>query len=158
MQPAKRRNSYAKLLWLIPVIAVLGFCYTHSMQPVGESREFTLNILTHLKQFLWQYFHLDLPLTNGRFRKIGHFMEFMVLGFFLYSAIKNIWSGIKFKAPLAFILAVIAASGDEALQIFADHRGSELRDVCIDSSGAFVGILGAWILFRIIQTIFHSPN
>ncbi len=149
MQPTRR--SYVKLFWLIPIIVVLGFCYFNSLQPVSESRTFTLGLLVYFKQLALHYFNLELPLNNGLFRKIGHFIEFMLLGFFLYLALVNLCPRTKLKALFAWLLAILAASLDEILQLFADNRGAQLKDVLLDSSGALTGIILALLLVKVIK-------
>ncbi len=80
-------------------------------------------------------------------RKCAHATEYMILGI-LYSMTVLLWS----RKPLsektlrrllrsALPLAALYASSDEFHQLFVSGRGASVKDVCIDSAGAFLGVL-----------------
>ena len=70
-------------------------------------------------------------------RKLGHFSEYMTLGFFSFSYLSNLFienNNIK----------------DEFHQTFVPGRDGNIVDVLIDSSGALVGILVSCIVYFLI--------
>ena len=90
-------------------------------------------------------------------RKLGHFSEYMTLGFFSCSYLSNLFienSKIKdFKKTgiLSFLFSVIYALSDEFHQTFVPGRDGNIVDVLIDSSGALVGILVSCIVYFLIM-------
>ena len=90
-------------------------------------------------------------------RKLGHFSEYMTLGFFSFSYLSNLFienNNIKdFKKAgiLSFLFSVIYASSDEFHQTFVVGRDGNIIDVLIDSSGALVGILISSIIYFLIM-------
>ena len=74
--------------------------------------------------------------TSYVVRKIAHVSEYALLGVLLWLRLES--TGKK-RALIAFGLSTAAAAMDELIQLFFD-RGSQLRDVVIDSGGAVLGI------------------
>ena len=76
---------------------------------------------------------------NGGFlvRKMAHFTEFTALGICLC------WLfGMLKKGTLApFLCGAAAACVDESIQMFVPDRGPSVRDVCIDATGAALGVI-----------------
>lgn len=68
-------------------------------------------------------------------RKLGHFTEFALLGFFLS------WNGKLRRWPVvqAILLGLLAAMTDETIQLFVPGRAGMVQDVWIDFSGILVG-------------------
>ena len=89
-------------------------------------------------------------------RKLGHFSEYMALGFFSFSYLSNLFvennnvKDFKKTGILSFLFSVIYASSDEFHQTFVQGRDGNIIDVLIDSSGALVGILISSIIYFLI--------
>lgn len=89
-------------------------------------------------------------------RKLGHFSEYMALGFFSFCYLSNILMGkdkmrdFKKTVILSFLFSVLYASSDEFHQTFVVGRDGNIVDVLIDSSGALVGILLSSIVYLLI--------
>ena len=83
------------------------------------------------------------------FRKCGHFSEYTVLGMLLTGTARQRQKCIsesrqavtKEVTILPALCALLYACSDEFHQRFVPGRSCELRDVCIDFSGALLGIL-----------------
>lgn len=73
--------------------------------------------------------------------KIAHIIEYALLYILWFRAINNELTGKSWKMPLFF--TVIYAISDEIHQTFVPTREGKLRDVVIDTVGAFIGL---WIL------------
>ena len=78
-------------------------------------------------------------------RKIAHILEYGILTFLLWCAVKNDKRPAYISLSWAAIFAIIYALTDEIHQGFVPTRHFSLYDVCIDSVGA---ILAAWIIRR----------
>ena len=72
-------------------------------------------------------------------RKWAHFVEFFVLGVFVYLIFRQ--TVVRHKILVAFVLCVLVGVMDESIQCFIDGRTSQFSDVLIDSFGSFVGIV-----------------
>ena len=73
---------------------------------------------------------------------LAHFSEYLLLGLLLYTLLRR-----KFSPAVSALLAVMLAAGfsltDEWHQLSVPGRDGNLRDVLIDTAGAFTGaVLG----------------
>ena len=90
-------------------------------------------------------------------RKLGHFSEYMILGFFSFSYLSNLFvKSSEFKdyrktAITSLVFSVVYASSDEFHQTFVAGRDGNIIDVLIDSSGALVGIMISSIMYFLIM-------
>ena len=89
-------------------------------------------------------------------RKLGHFSEYMLLGFFSFCYLSNLFieknkmRDFKKTVIFSFLFSVLYASSDEFHQTFVVGRDGNIVDVLIDSSGALVGILLSSIVYFLI--------
>ena len=72
-------------------------------------------------------------------RKMAHFTEYMVLGFFMALYTR----GSKKELAIVFIVGFLFAVSDEIHQYFVPSRYCQLKDVLIDSAGVLTGILSS---------------
>ncbi|WP_371452184.1 VanZ family protein [Gemella sp. 20925_1_85] len=127
---------YKKYFSLIILILVCLVIFLFSSQPGEESSKISNDLII---------------------RKLGHFSEYMTLGFFSFSYLSNLFienNNIKdFKKTgiLSFLFSIIYASSDEFHQTFVPGRDGNIVDVLIDSSGALVGILVSSIVYFLIM-------
>ena len=90
-------------------------------------------------------------------RKLGHFSEYMTLGFFLFCYLSNLFieknkmRDFKKTVIFSFLFSVLYASSDEFHQTFVVGRDGNIVDVLIDSSGSLVGILLSSILYFLVM-------
>lgn len=93
--------------------------------------------------------NLEIDLDTFRFiiRKLAHFTEYFILALFVMNALRS--SGIcRSSFLIALIICVLYAISDEFHQMFVPGRGPSVRDVFIDSLGAFVGIVCFYFLAK----------
>ena len=86
-------------------------------------------------------------------RKIAHFSEYALLGYLMGLLCVRRDGRSRFFLPEAGCLA--AALVDEGIQIFSDGRAAQLRDVCIDLSGATLGLTVALVMLAVLRLFFH---
>lgn len=94
---------------------------------------------------------LDMDILHHLIRKMAHFSAYLVLGVLVSNAINQ---NDKFSIKVAFMLCLLYASSDEIHQSFVPGRGPAIKDVMIDSAGAFVGIN----IFKIVYWKFRDRN
>lgn len=85
-------------------------------------------------------------------RKIAHLTEYFLLGFLLI----NLWASdkkdINYKYVIvAIVIACLYAGSDEYHQTLIDGRSGEIKDVIIDTTGASLGSLTYYGMFKIFK-------
>lgn len=81
-------------------------------------------------------------------RTAAHCLEFAGLAVLIFNALY--WTFDRFRPFLAFAVSALYAVSDEVHQLFVEGRSCQLIDILIDSFGAFLGIIGAMILGKIL--------
>ena len=94
--------------------------------------------------------------SNLVIRKLGHFSEYLTLGFFSFAYFSNSLlknnkcKNFKRTVLVSLIFSILYAVSDEFHQTFVDGRDGNIIDVLIDGSGAFFGILLSCILYYVL--------
>ena len=86
-------------------------------------------------------------------RKAAHVAEFAVLGWLLWRALyrpkqhdSRPWSYRAAAAALG--IAILYAAADEFHQSFVPNRTGSVKDVCIDTAGAVLGLICVRLCYR----------
>ncbi len=145
-----------KRILLIITILIAAFIFIHSSIPAVDSTvesDAAFGVLDRLTALL------NLPnLFNAiTIRKLAHFAEFAVFGFFLSATVRSYGGSFTrelFKI-LFFLLAVPVT--DETIQFFPEGRSAQVSDVLLDFSGAVFGFLCLALLWAIVTKI-HNHN
>lgn len=87
-------------------------------------------------------------------RKLGHFSEYALLGFWLMLSLRVYTRRILSYISWPLFFGLLAGVLDEGIQMFADGRSSDVRDVVIDFSGVVFGLLAALFLLLLVR-MFH---
>ena len=87
-------------------------------------------------------------------RKLGHFSEYALLGFWLMLSLRVYTRRILSYISWPLFFGLLAGVLDEGIQMFADGRGSDVRDVVIVFSGVVFGLLAALFLLLLVR-MFH---
>lgn len=85
-------------------------------------------------------------------RKMAHFTEYAVLGVLVYFTVMCFKQN-KTAILLSWIICTMYAVSDEFHQIFVSGRSPEFTDICLDSAGAFFGIIVIAYLLKLIKKI-----
>jgi VanZ family protein len=136
----------------LPVAAVLGLMYYFSTDVF--SAENTRSVIE--KIFLWfvpRASHHSLAVLNYSVRKAAHFIEYAVLGAFLFRAYRAD-DRVRWRLKWAVYSLLTAAAWallDELHQKLTRTRGGSVWDSLLDSSGAFFMLVG-------IAIVYHTPR
>ncbi len=87
-------------------------------------------------------------------RKAAHFSEYTLLGYLMGLLCVRRDGRSRFFLPEAACLG--AAFIDEGIQLFSAGRAAQLRDVCIDLSGATLGLTMALVLLGVVRAFLRS--
>ena len=86
-------------------------------------------------------------------RKTAHFIEYAVLGIFLFGA----WTDRKRKSLIniiiPFIVGAVYALSDELHQLLVAGRAGMFSDVLLDSSGVISGILIVFLIISVFRAV-----
>lgn len=136
-----------RYLWLLMALALTGLIFFNSSLGISDSGRLSAMVA----QLVTQLGPLAQLITDGNLehtiRKLAHFLEFTLLSLLwcktlLAFRVTN-RTATGYILPLCLLTAVL----DEYIQLFSAGRGSQVRDVLLDFSGAFCG----WLWFRIVQ-------
>lgn len=78
--------------------------------------------------------------THTFIRKLGHFLEFALLGVLALYLAKSYNLSLKVCVVISLLYALIFAMGDEIHQLFVDGRDGRVTDVVIDFCGSLTSI------------------
>lgn len=135
-----RRRS--RWIWLILALLTVGFIFSNSLPSIPDSRAQSSRVLELLEP-LFAVFVGENVVTLHFVRKLAHFVEFGALGVelgFLYAR----------RSAAPFLTALLVALSDETIQIFA-QRGSQVKDVWLDFSGASTGIVVSLLFLHLLR-------
>ena len=147
-----------KILPWIPAIAWMILIFSLSAQPAADSNGLSRGLTKIIIGIIGRILPLDVQTSsvnsfisqlNYFVRKFAHFSAYMILAVLVSAAfVKN---GFKAHKVLifAFAVCVLYAASDEIHQLFVPGRGSQLKDVIIDSAGSLVGIAISRIIFKL---------
>ena len=140
-------NKYIKIILLILVIwwMAIVFCFSHEQSVESSATSFgfietILNIVggdnmdTSTKLELIQ--NLQSPI-----RTLAHFTIYFIGGVIIYFFFSTTKYTEKVKIGLSILLSFAYAVFDECHQYFVPGRVADIADVCIDTLGAFAGIM-----------------
>lgn len=156
MGKIKRETKFLTCLILLTLLW-MGVIFWFSAQAANESSSMSGNLLETLLAAIiphWEDRTVDEQhsIFNGLhtiFRKCGHFSEYTILGILLAATARQHRKFIsdsrqaitKEVIILPALCALLYACSDEIHQRYVPGRSCELRDICIDFSGALLGIL-----------------
>ncbi|MGN0568941.1 MAG: VanZ family protein [Candidatus Fimenecus sp.] len=138
-----KRKAYIVFSW-IAVVFCMGFIFFMSSQGAEDSQALSDSVLQKIIGLL------GIDISGEFLRKCAHFSEFAGLGLLLSNAI---YASFNHRLTPVFALggSVIYAVSDEIHQIFSEGRACQFTDVLIDSAGALLGVIIAFIIFKIIK-------
>ncbi|MDF2538325.1 MAG: hypothetical protein K0S76_1346 [Herbinix sp.] len=145
--------------WL-PAVIIMGIIFMYSSKPAVNSDE---SSMFYANQILDVYEKItgneiegaerekNLEDINHIVRKSAHFIEYGVLACFVafhffVSKRKRIHILL-----LATAISAIYAATDEFHQLFVSGRSGQMKDVLLDSSGAFTGALTFCLIITVLQ-------
>lgn len=143
-------KKYRILVSLIPVVLMMAVIFIFSAQNGETSGALSGGITSWvLRTVVPDWEHLTaleqeklLSIVGLVIRKLAHFSEYALLGFFLMLHIQQIETRVRLPLPwlLAWAVGTVYAASDELHQGLVGGRHPAVTDVCIDSSGVIAGV------------------
>lgn len=146
------------LLWLL-VLGTMVQIFRFSSEDAKKSTETSGKVVRTVAEVVVPSYKKMTPKEQDSFvesvmntvRKAAHFTIFACLGLWLWFLTSRYRK--SFILPLAVGISALYACTDELHQIFVSGRSGQIKDVLIDTAGAFAGALTALILFLIWQKL-----
>ena len=140
--PTKTTNRHAHALTLIPPIIISVAIFTLSSFGADGSNAqsgFVVGIVTSVFPSA-----SNISILTTIVRKLAHFTEYTLLGFFTARAFA------AYKKPLAWsaVTCIAYSITDELHQLLVPGRSCELTDILIDSTGIILGTLIYCLIHR----------
>lgn len=148
----KRNNNYEKntiknyflATSMFYFFAIFGFSSQNGVESSGLSRKvttkfvnifpYTRNLSDDVKEKLIEHGEIIV-------RKLAHFSIYTLVGIFIMAFMLTFNTKLKIQFGVSLSVGLIYAITDEYHQSFVPGRGLSAIDVCIDTSGVFMGIL-----------------
>lgn len=147
-----KKFSIGTLILLIITASYIAFIWIHSTMTASDSSIESRSVLHFLNNLL-KNIGISPSLTEHIVRKSAHFLEFMLLGTLTFlSAYKLKKRFLTNLMPVGFVCLATAVT-DEFIQYFSPGRSAEVRDVLLDFSGAFLGVLMVMLIISLIKFI-----
>lgn len=90
------------------------------------------------------------PLSNALVRKLAHFGEYLLLGFWFTLCLRVYTRRYIRHISWPLLLGLLVANVDETLQFYVAGRSSSLRDVWIDFTGCCSGVIAALLVLLLL--------
>lgn len=149
-----------KSKYIILTIIWMSFIFSMSNQPANISKELSKNIenLLNHTPIIGNLLSDVLNSPNSQFivRKSAHIILFCLLSVLCFIVIYEIKKSVKISTLVSFSITFIYACIDEIHQLFIPGRGSQIKDVLIDSIGAIIGLIVINLIFMLKNRIKKS--
>ena len=149
-----------KSKYIILTIIWMSFIFSMSNQPANISKELSQNIenLLNHTPIIGNLLSDILNSSNSQFivRKSAHVILFCLLSVLCFIVIYEIKKSVKISTLVSFSITFIYACIDEIHQLFIPGRGSQIKDVLIDSIGAIIGLIVINLIFILKNRIKKS--
>lgn len=122
----------------------MGVIFSMSGASAEESSQMSNSLIQKILSFT------GLNISPFVIRKTAHFCEFAGLSLLLSNAIFST-KELKTSSIIAFVCTSLYAVTDEIHQLFSDGRACQIRDMLIDSFGALLGALFAYLMILLYK-------
>lgn len=145
--------------WLLPLI-VMGLIFHFSASDATESSSLSGGVCEEVVVWVEETFSLELSdeqrmrIIEGieyPVRKMAHMSEYAILAICVMIAFlaNRVLEGKRYRWFLPIVWSMLYACTDELHQRFVPGRDGNLLDVGIDTTGAALGIVFLYIVYRI---------
>ena len=151
-----RRKGCRIVLWCL-LAATLVFIFAMSAQSAVESDSTSGHVIIWLLRIFRSDYDSLAPDAQAELvlawqstvRTLAHFSEYALLG--LLARLLIAQYDCKHTLLVPWLGAVLYAGTDEIHQIFVPGRICDVQDLCVDASGALLGIGVAAVILRLVR-------
>lgn len=142
-------------VWVLRFVFTLGlvcsvaFIFQNSMQIAEASSARSQQAMQRLNSAL-KALALG-PLSEHTVRKLAHFAEFALLGFWFMLCLRVYTRRFVRHTGWPLFFGLLVANIDELIQLYVPGRSSSVRDVFLDFAGVLAGLLLALVLLLFVR-------
>lgn len=140
-----------RILFTAALIGSIIFIFRNSLEVAAVSSDRSYQVMKFINGMLAK---VNLaPLSQFVIRKLAHFSEFLLEGFWLMLCLRVYTRHFVRHMSWPILGGVLTALSDETIQMFVPGRSSSVRDVWIDTAGVLAGLLVALLLLLIVRGV-----
>ncbi|MGL4912929.1 MAG: VanZ family protein [Romboutsia sp.] len=144
-----------KKIFLLLAISWMGVIFYMSNQPASISSAQSGGVIEMLSTLPVIGNVIKAMTQNGTaefvIRKSAHAFSYATLAVLCFMSMYDVNINLKKISIISFLVAFIYACTDEIHQLFVNGRSGEVRDVLVDSIGAFIGICIVYLIIKLIE-------
>ncbi len=143
-----------RILFTAALAACIAYIFHNSLEEAAASSLRSQRVTEVINEGLSKV-HMG-PVTEHTVRKLAHFAEFTMLGFWLMLCLRVYTRHFVRHCSWPLLGGMTTALADETLQRFIDGRSADVRDVWIDMAGVTAGLFVALLLLLIARLLGFS--
>ena len=133
-----------RVLFTLALVATVYFIFANSLELARESSARSKEVMELLNGLLGR---VGLgPLSEHTVRKLAHFGEFSLLGFWFMLCLRVYTRHFVRHVSWPLFFGLLTAVIDETIQIYVPGRTSSVKDVLLDFSGVLTGLFLALLI------------
>lgn len=162
MKFKREKEKGIKIIWLILAVFWMALIFRFSGQRAQVSGELSSSISYRLAERAEEWFSFGwgeeklshyANVWEHPLRKAAHMTEYAVLAVIFLGNFFQYRCTYRRRFLLAWISAACYAATDEFHQLFVEGRSGQIRDVCIDSAGAFFGLCAVYVIIELFSRL-----
>lgn len=145
----------ARVLFTFALAATVVFIFSNSMAVADVSAQASGHVLARLQAALSRVGlgRLAGSLTDHLVRKLAHFAEYMLLGFWLMLCLRVYTRHFIRHISWPVLAGLLTALTDETIQLFSEGRSGQISDVWLDFGGVLAGLLFGLLLLCLCRMV-----
>ena len=133
-----------RVLFTVALAATVYFSFSNSLEIARESSARSQQVMELLNSLLGR---VGLgPLSEHFVRKMAHFCEFSLLGFWFMLCLRVYTRHFVRHVSWPLFFGLLTAVIDETIQLYVPGRSSSVKDVLLDFSGVLTGLFIALLI------------
>ena len=133
-----------RVLFTVALAATVYFIFSNSLEIARESSARSQQVMELLNSLLGR---VGLgPLSEHFVRKMAHFCEFSLLGFWFMLCLRVYTRHFVRHVSWPLFFGLLTAVIDETIQLYVPGRSSSVKDVLLDFSGVLTGLFIALMI------------
>lgn len=133
-----------RVLFTVALAATVYFIFSNSLEIARESSARSQQVMELLNSLLGR---VGLgPLSEHFVRKLAHFCEFSLLGFWFMLCLRVYTCHFVRHVSWPLFFGLLTAVIDETIQLYVPGRSSSVKDVLLDFSGVLTGLFIALLI------------
>ena len=163
-----KRQLKFTILTFIPVLAIAAMIFFFSAQNAEDSSDSSGRVAALILRLVTDAepddpdFQIKVDQISGVVRKLAHFTEYLLFGFFLllhmHHAVYTCRRRLFVQWAAAAATGILYAVTDELHQLLVSGRAAQATDVLIDSSGVIAGTAAFLLLLFLLGKISHRTK